>query len=115
MRRRVRQYSLVMGLCLVLFAGALPVYYAFGPGWAVAVCAVASVLPPVAATLGNLADPRDPQDRGARFGPNADTSGRSPGVGDPDDDSDDDPGDDSWDPPGGSDDPRSPGGAGGPR
>ncbi|MES0836453.1 DUF3099 domain-containing protein [Nocardiopsis tropica] len=88
MRRRVRQYGILMGVCLVLFAGSLPVYYVFGTGWAVAMCAVASVLPPVAATLGNLADPADPQDRGARFGPNADPGGGSgdgPDRGDPGD------------------------------
>ncbi|WP_236567868.1 MULTISPECIES: DUF3099 domain-containing protein [unclassified Nocardiopsis] len=72
MRRRVRQYGLVMGVCLVLFAGALPVYHLFGTGWAVALCAVASLLPPVAATLGSLADPDDPRDRDNRYGPNAD-------------------------------------------
>ncbi|ASU58923.1 DUF3099 domain-containing protein [Nocardiopsis dassonvillei] len=72
MKRRVRQYSLVMGACLVLFAGALPVYYLFGAGWAVAMCAVAAVLPPVAAALGNTADPDDPEDRDNRYGPNAD-------------------------------------------
>lgn len=72
MKRRVRQYSIAMGTCLVLFAGALPVYYLFGSGWAVAMCVVATVLPPVAATLGNLADPDDPRDRDNRYGPNAD-------------------------------------------
>ncbi|GAA0973551.1 hypothetical protein GCM10009551_003890 [Nocardiopsis tropica] len=71
----MRQYGILMGVCLVLFAGSLPVYYVFGTGWAVAMCAVASVLPPVAATLGNLADPADPQGRGGRFGPNADPGG----------------------------------------
>ncbi|MFD3687749.1 DUF3099 domain-containing protein [Nocardiopsis sp. NPDC058631] len=84
MRRRVRQYSVLMGTCLVLFAGSLPVYHLFGTGWAVAMCAVASLLPPVAATLGNLADPGDPQDRDTRFGPNADTGGEACGGGDTD-------------------------------
>ncbi|WP_017569163.1 DUF3099 domain-containing protein [Nocardiopsis halotolerans] len=72
MKRRVRQYSLVMGVCLVLFAGSLPVYHLFGTGWAVAMCVVASFLPPVAVTLGNLGDPDDPSDRDNRYGPNAD-------------------------------------------
>ncbi|WP_285733822.1 DUF3099 domain-containing protein [Nocardiopsis sp. ATB16-24] len=72
MKRRVRQYGLVMGTCLILFAGSLPVYYLFGTGWAVAMCAVAALLPPVAVTLGTLGDPRDPQDRDNRYGPNAD-------------------------------------------
>ncbi|MEE2040671.1 DUF3099 domain-containing protein [Nocardiopsis sp. CT-R113] len=85
MRRRVWQYSVLMGTCLVLFAGSLPVYYLFGTGWAVAMCAVASVLPPVAATLGNLADPDDPQDRDVRFGPNADTDGEAGDGGPPGD------------------------------
>ncbi|NYH55443.1 uncharacterized membrane protein YgaE (UPF0421/DUF939 family) [Nocardiopsis arvandica] len=72
MKRRVRRYGLVMGVCLALFAGALPVYYLFGTGWAVAMCVVAAFLPPVAVTLGNLADPDDPEDHDTRYGPNAD-------------------------------------------
>lgn len=72
MKRRVRQYSVLMGICLFLFAGSLPVYYLFGTGWAVAMAAIASVIPPIAMTLGNLADPRDPEDRDNRYGPNAD-------------------------------------------
>ena len=64
-------YTILMGLCLVLFAGALPVYYLFGPGWAVAMGVAASVLPPIAMTLGNLADPDDPRDRDNKYGPNA--------------------------------------------
>lgn len=71
MRRRTRQYSIVMGTCLVLFAGSAPVYLLFGTGWAVAMGVVAALLPPVAMTLGNLADPDDPEDRDARYGPNA--------------------------------------------
>ena len=50
MKRRVRQYSVLMGVCLFLFAGSLPVYYLFGTGWAVAMGAVASVIPPIAMT-----------------------------------------------------------------
>lgn len=72
MRRRKRQYIIVMGACLVLFAGAAPVYVFLSTGWAMAMGAVALLLPPVAMTLGNLADPNDPEDRDARFGPNAD-------------------------------------------
>lgn len=64
-------YALLMGLCLVLFAGATPVYYLFGTGWAVAMCVVASILPPIAMTLGNIADPNDPRDHDNRYGPNA--------------------------------------------
>ncbi|MBE3000466.1 DUF3099 domain-containing protein [Nocardiopsis sp. HNM0947] len=71
MKRRVRQYSLVMGVCVLLFAASAPVYFLFGTGWAVAMCVVASVLPPVAMTLGNLADPDDPRDHDAVYGPNA--------------------------------------------
>lgn len=71
MKRRVRRYSWLMGTCLVLFAGSLPVYYLFGTGWAVAMCAVALVIPPVAAVVGNIADPRDPGDHDSRYGPNA--------------------------------------------
>ncbi|HIY41273.1 MAG TPA: DUF3099 domain-containing protein [Candidatus Nocardiopsis merdipullorum] len=71
MKRRVRQYSVLMGICLLLFAGSLPVYYLFGTGWAVAMGAVASVIPPIAMTLGNIADPKDPEDRDNRYGPNA--------------------------------------------
>ena len=71
MKRRVRQYSVLMGICLLLFAGSLPVYYLFGTGWAVAMGAVASVIPPIAMTLGNIADPTDHEDRDNRYGPNA--------------------------------------------
>jgi len=71
MKRRVRQYSVLMGIRLFLFAGSLPVYYLFGTGWAVAMGAVASVIPPIAMTLGNIADPKDPEDRDNRYGPNA--------------------------------------------
>lgn len=71
MKRRVRQYSVLMGVCLVLFAGSLPVYYLFGTGWAVAMGAIAAVIPPIAMTLGNLADPKDPEDHDNRYGPNA--------------------------------------------
>ncbi|MEU3018101.1 MULTISPECIES: DUF3099 domain-containing protein [unclassified Nocardiopsis] len=69
-RRKIR-YTVVMGLCLLLFAGATPVYYLFGVGWAVAMCAVAMVLPPVAVTLGSISDPDDPRDHDNRYGPNA--------------------------------------------
>ncbi|WP_026117246.1 DUF3099 domain-containing protein [Nocardiopsis alkaliphila] len=71
MKRRKTHYALLMGLCLVLFAGAAPVYYLFGSGWAVAMCVVASILPPIAMTLGNIADPNDPRDHDNRYGPNA--------------------------------------------
>ncbi len=60
-----------MGTCLVLFAGSLPVYYLFGAGWAIAMCAVAMVIPPVAVIIGNAADPRDPGEGDTRYGPNA--------------------------------------------
>jgi hypothetical protein len=69
-RRKIR-YALVMGLCLVLFAGATPVYYLLGTGWAVAMCLVAMVLPPIAMTLGSISDPDDPGDHDNRYGPNA--------------------------------------------
>ncbi len=60
-----------MGSCLVLFAGSLPVYYVFGVEWAVAMCLVAMVIPPFAAIIGNISDPRDPRDHDSRYGPNA--------------------------------------------
>ncbi|WP_017537378.1 MULTISPECIES: DUF3099 domain-containing protein [Nocardiopsis] len=72
MKRRIRRYAWLMGACLLLFGGSLPVYYLFGVGWAVAMCAVAMVLPPVAAVIGNTQDPGDPRDHDARYGPNAD-------------------------------------------
>ncbi|GAB3213614.1 DUF3099 domain-containing protein [Marinactinospora thermotolerans] len=71
MRRRYRRYAWLMGICLTLFAGSLPVYYLAGTGWAVAMCAVAAVLPPVAVIIGNSADPTDPADHDARYGPNS--------------------------------------------
>ncbi|AFR07739.1 DUF3099 domain-containing protein [Nocardiopsis alba] len=70
-KRRKVQYALVMGLCLVLFAGSAPVYYLFGTGWAVAMCVIAMFLPPIAVTLGNISDPDDPRDHDNRYGPNA--------------------------------------------
>jgi hypothetical protein len=72
MKRRVRRYAWLMGACLVLFAGSLPVYHLLGAGWAVGMCVVAMVLPPVAAAIGNTADPDDPDDHDTRYGPNAD-------------------------------------------
>ncbi|WP_026123472.1 DUF3099 domain-containing protein [Nocardiopsis chromatogenes] len=72
MKRRMRRYAWLMGACLVLFGGSLPVYHLFGVGWAVGMCAVAMVLPPVAAIIGNTQDPADPQDHDASYGPNAD-------------------------------------------
>ncbi|WP_017607537.1 DUF3099 domain-containing protein [Nocardiopsis xinjiangensis] len=81
MKRRVRQYSLLMGTCVLLFAASAPVYFLFGTGWAVAMCVVASVLPPVAMTLGNLADPDDPRDHDARYGTNADPQDHDGGEG----------------------------------
>lgn len=71
LKRRKLRYGLFMGACVLLFAGALPVYYQFGAGWAVAMCVVASVLPLVAMTVGSIADPADPRDRDNRYGPNA--------------------------------------------
>ncbi len=68
----MRRYAWLMGACLVLFGGSLPVYHLFGVGWAVGMCAVAMVLPPVAAIIGNTQDPADPQDHDASYGPNAD-------------------------------------------
>lgn len=59
-----------MTTCLVLFGGSLPVYHLAGTGWALAMCAVAMVLPPVTAVIGNTADPDAPQDRGTGYGPN---------------------------------------------
>ncbi|GAA1077095.1 DUF3099 domain-containing protein [Nocardiopsis composta] len=70
MKRRVRRYAWLMGTCLVLFAGSLPVYYLLGVEWAVAMCAVAMVLPPIAVIVGNSSDPTDPADHDARYGPN---------------------------------------------
>ncbi|MDA0565601.1 DUF3099 domain-containing protein [Streptomonospora sp. S1-112] len=71
MKRRVRRYAWLMGTCLVLFGGSLPVYYLLGSGWALAMCAVAMVLPPIAVIIGNTADPDDPRDHDAGYGPNA--------------------------------------------
>ncbi|MUL40519.1 DUF3099 domain-containing protein [Streptomonospora sp. PA3] len=71
MKRRKRRYISLMTACLVLFGGSLPVYYLAGTGWALAMCAVAMVLPPVAVILGNTADPGDPEDRDTGYGPNA--------------------------------------------
>ncbi|MBB4931578.1 hypothetical protein F4561_002398 [Lipingzhangella halophila] len=71
MKRRVRRYAWLMGTCLVLFAGSLPVYYVFGVGWALLMCVVAMVIPPFAAIIGNISDPRDPEDHDALYGPNA--------------------------------------------
>ena len=71
MKRRKLRYGLLMGACVLLFAGALPVYYVFGTGWAVAMCVVASIIPPVAMTVGSVADPADPRDHDNRYGPNA--------------------------------------------
>ncbi|MEU3310122.1 DUF3099 domain-containing protein [Nocardiopsis sp. NPDC006832] len=70
-KRRKLWYVLLMGTCLVLFAASAPVYHFFGTGWAVAMCVVASVLPPIAMTVGNIADPDDPRDHDNRYGPNA--------------------------------------------
>ncbi|GAA3744387.1 hypothetical protein HDA32_002801 [Spinactinospora alkalitolerans] len=71
MKRRVRRYGWLMGACLTLFAGSLPVWYLFGTGWAVAMCLVAMVIPPIAVIIANSSDPTDPADHDARYGPNA--------------------------------------------
>lgn len=71
MKRRVRRYVWLMGICLTLFAGSLPVYYLVGVGWAVAMCGVAMVIPPFAAVIGTISDPRDPRDHDTLYGPNA--------------------------------------------
>ncbi|WP_131098642.1 DUF3099 domain-containing protein [Streptomonospora litoralis] len=71
MKRRARRYTALMATCLVLFGGSLPVYYLFGAGWALAMCAVAMVLPPIAVILGNTADPADPREDDTGYGPNA--------------------------------------------
>lgn len=70
-KRRVRRYVWLMGACLVLFGLSAPVGSLFGTGWGIAMCVVASVIPPVAVAIANLADPDDPADHDARFGPNA--------------------------------------------
>ncbi|GAB3474912.1 DUF3099 domain-containing protein [Nocardiopsis coralliicola] len=71
MKRRVRTYAWLMGTCLVLFGGSLPAYYLLGVWWAVGMCAVAMVLPPIAAIIGNISDPADPQDHTSIYGPNS--------------------------------------------
>ncbi|PSK99040.1 Protein of unknown function (DUF3099) [Murinocardiopsis flavida] len=71
MKRRVRRYAWLMTACLVLFAGSLPVWYLAGTGWALAMCLVAMVLPPIAAIVGNSGDPDDPGEVDTRYGPNA--------------------------------------------
>ncbi|CAM4316143.1 hypothetical protein GCM10009799_38640 [Nocardiopsis rhodophaea] len=71
MRRRVRRYAWLMGTCLTLFAGSLPVYYLFGVIPAVAMCLVAMVCPPIAVIVANTPDPTDPEDRDTPFGPYA--------------------------------------------
>ncbi|GLU48778.1 DUF3099 domain-containing protein [Nocardiopsis ansamitocini] len=72
MRRRVRNYVLLMGGSLVLFAASAPVAALTGTGVGVAMCAVAAVLLLVAVFVGNSADPDDPADHDSRYGPNAD-------------------------------------------
>ncbi|RCV50910.1 DUF3099 domain-containing protein [Marinitenerispora sediminis] len=71
MKRRTRRYSWLMTVCLTLFIGSLPVWYLAGTGWALAMCAVAAVIPPFAVIIANTADPDDPADHDTRYGPNA--------------------------------------------
>ncbi|TQN31760.1 DUF3099 family protein [Haloactinospora alba] len=81
MERRKRRYTAIMVTCLVLFAGSFPVYHLWGVWGAAGMCAVAMLLPPVAAAIGNIADPSDPGDHAARYGPNADRPGEKPPEG----------------------------------
>ncbi len=68
--RRRRRYVVLMAVCLLLFALAVPVGMLAGVEWAIALCVVAAVIPPVAVFIANSPDPDDPREREARFGPN---------------------------------------------
>lgn len=81
MERRKRRYTAIMVTCLVLFVGSFPVYHLWGVWAGVSMCAVAMVLPPVAATIGNIADPSDPDDHSARYGPNVERPKGNPPEG----------------------------------
>lgn len=52
MNRR-RTYAVLMGTCLGLFLLAGLVVRFYSTGWAIAMCAVAAVIPPVAAFVAN--------------------------------------------------------------
>lgn len=69
--RRMRRYEELMSVCLVLFVLSAPVGMLFGADWGVAMCVVAAIIPPVAVIIANSADPDDPKDHDAKFGPNA--------------------------------------------
>ncbi|MDD6793197.1 MAG: DUF3099 domain-containing protein [Thermobifida fusca] len=69
--RRKQRYVVLMTVCLLLFALAAPVGALAGADWGIVMCVVAAAIPPVAVILGNIADPRDPKNHDARYGPNA--------------------------------------------
>jgi hypothetical protein len=50
---RRRTYGVLMGTCLGLFLLAGLVVRFWSTGWAIALCAIAAVIPPVAAFLAN--------------------------------------------------------------
>jgi hypothetical protein len=50
---RKRTYAVLMGTCLGLFLLAGLVVRHYSTGWAIGLCAVAAVIPPVAAFLAN--------------------------------------------------------------
>lgn len=53
LRSRQRWYFALMGVCIVLIVVAWNVVRFFSTGWAIAMSAVAAVLPPVAAVVAN--------------------------------------------------------------
>ena len=57
-RIRRRRYLILMGVCLMLIALAWNVVRLWSPGAAIAMSAVAAVIPPVAAVVANRHDDR---------------------------------------------------------
>lgn len=56
-RSRRRRYFILMGVCLTLFVGAWAVVRLWSVPVAIAMCAVAAALPPVAAIVANRRGP----------------------------------------------------------
>lgn len=57
---RRRRYFALMGLCLLLFVGAWAVVRLYSVPLAIGMCAVAAVIPPVAAVVANRRGPEEP-------------------------------------------------------
>lgn len=64
MRRRKIRYLTMMGICLALFVGAWAIVRFYSVTAAVIMSAVAMIIPPFAAIVGNARDTDDPGDTG---------------------------------------------------